>query len=149
VMPVGGRARSYAADTPRFEVVGAVNDFSLATDFGSIRNLSRRVGVRGEEVNSWIGIGASRRDQAPADCQRGPFASQVFATGSHIGSSATWRTQDRLSRSFLVTPFAQVLFGWNSQEGTDSTGVDYGVHYQPRRGIDVRVAPNVGRPAPG
>jgi hypothetical protein len=145
---LSGAVPLFAADTPRFEVVGAYA-FLHDSDRSETFPAGWAFAATGN-VNSWIGIVAEvgGDHSTCTNCQRGPFASQVlrgqdlhirllsYLGGPRIASHA----------ASVVTPFAQVLLGGTHMSGgTEFDGaLNTGFTYQPGVGIDVRVAPNVG-----
>ena len=143
-----GAAPVFAADTPKFDVLGA---YSFMRDTSRSETFPAGwVASAAGNATSWIGVvtevGGSYR--TCKNCQRGPFASQKFrGTDLHL-SVHTFLGGPRVASHAVaaMTPFAQVLFGGAHVSG----GVEFdgalntGVVYQPGAGIDVQVTPSVG-----
>jgi opacity protein-like surface antigen len=145
---LSGAVPLFAADTPKFEIAGT---YAYLHDTGRSENFPTgwAVAVTGN-VNSWIGVttevGGNYADCK--NCQRGPFASQVFrGTDLHI-RLLSYLAGPRIASHAVsaVTPFAQVLFGGSHMSGgTEFDGaLNTGFTYQPGAGVDMRVAPKIG-----
>jgi len=143
-----GAAPLFAADTPKFEFLGA---------YAFMRETSRSetfpagwVASAAGNVNSWIGVvtevgGSSHTCDS---CERGPFASQRYAgTDLHL-RILTFLGGPRVAShaASAVTPFAQVLFGGSHLSGgVELDGaLNTGFTYQPGAGVDLHLTPATG-----
>ena len=145
---LSGASPLLAADPPRYEVAVAYA-FMHDTDRSENFPTGWALAATGN-INSWIGVvtevGGNYADCK--NCQRGPFASQVFrGTDLHI-RLLSYLGGPRVASHAVsaMTPFAQVLFGGTHMSGgTEFDGaLNTGFTWQPGAGVDVHVTPKVG-----
>jgi hypothetical protein len=144
---LSGAVPLLAADTPRYEIAGAyafLHEQNRSEDFPA----GWAVAATGN-VNGWIGVTveAGGNNTVCKNCQRGPFASQVFRGRDLHIRLLSYLGGPRVAShaASAVTPFAQILFGGTHMSGgTEFDGaLNTGFTYQPGAGVDVRVGPKV------
>jgi outer membrane protein with beta-barrel domain len=145
---LAGAAPLFAADTPKYEIAGTYG-FMHDTDRAENFPAGWALAATGN-INSWAGVVAEVGGGYATckNCQRGPFASQLFRGRDLHIRVLTYMGGPRVSSHAwsAFTPFAQVLFGGSHMSGgTEFDGaLNTGFTYQPGAGIDVRVGPRVG-----